>query len=83
MRSVRLGDNLEERLQEAARISGKPASRIIREAVAEYCEGVLGQRLDRRLGDVVGSVESDGGRAHDTGTAFRRLLEQRKRPAEE
>jgi len=79
MRSVRLDDVLEARLEEAAHVSGKPISDIIRQAIEERCEAILGQRLSSRLGDVIGVVRSRGGRATRTGRAFVELLE-RKRP---
>jgi Arc/MetJ-type ribon-helix-helix transcriptional regulator len=47
MRSVRLDEELENRLEEAARASGEPVSEIIREAVRRRCDEMLGGRLDR------------------------------------
>ena len=49
MRSVRLDEALEARLEEAALVSGKPVSDIIRQAIEERCESILGQRLAHRL----------------------------------
>jgi len=54
MRSVRLDAETEGRLAEASRITGQPVSQIIRDAVAERCDHLLGQRLDRRLADIIG-----------------------------
>ena len=73
MRSVRLDKALESRLEEAARISGEPVSSIIRQAIEQRCEQILGERLDHRLTDVAGLVRSSGGRARRTGDAFRKL----------
>ena len=78
MRSVRLDEALEARLEEAALISGKPVSDIIRQAIEERCESILGQRLAHRLRDVAGLVRSKGGRARRTGKAFRESLERKK-----
>jgi predicted transcriptional regulator len=78
MRSVRLDEALEARLEEAALISGKPVSAIIRQAIEERCESILGQRLAHRLRDVAGLVRSKGGRARRTGKAFRESLEKKK-----
>ena len=78
MRSVRLDDALEARLEEAALVSGKPVSDIIRQAIEERCEAILGQRLASRLRDVTGIVRSPGGRAQQTGKAFRADLEKRR-----
>lgn len=79
MRSVRLDETLESRLEEAARISGQPVSNIIRQAIEERCEKILGQRLVHRLQDVTGIVRSSGGRARRTGVAFKKTLLQRRR----
>jgi predicted DNA-binding protein len=78
MRSVRLDEALEARLEEAAHMSGKPVSDIIRQAIEERCEAILGQSLAPRLRDVAGVVRSKGGRARRTGEAFRARLEEKK-----
>ena len=79
MRSVRLDENLEARLEEAARVSGEPVSNIIRRAIEERCEAILGQRLSHRMGDVTGIVRSRGGRARRTGKAFLASLAKKKK----
>lgn len=76
MRSVRLDAETEGRLAEAARVTGQPVSQIIRDAVTERCEVLLGQRLDRRVADVIGVVSSDGGRAEGSGEAFAALVKE-------
>ena len=78
MRSVRLDEALESRLEEAARVSGEPVSNIIRKAIEERCEAILGKRLAHRLRDVVGTVRSQGGRARRTGKAFLARLEKKR-----
>ena len=78
MKSFRLEKTLEARLEEAARISGKPVSNIIRSAVQKHCEKILGQRLDSRLADVTGVIRSEGGRARRTGKAFTESLQSRR-----
>ena len=86
MRSVRLGQELEAQLEEAAQITGEPVSEIIRDAVRRRCDEVLGGRLDRRLADVIGVV-SAGGNSRKTGQAFAELLrrngeaKQKRKPA--
>lgn len=75
MRSVRLGQELEAQLEEAAQITGEPVSEIIREAVRRRCDEVLGGRLDRRLADVIGVV-SGGGNSRKTGRTFTSLLQR-------
>jgi len=76
MRSVRLGQELEARLEEASQITGEPVSEIIREAVRRRCDEVLGGRLDRRLADVIGVV-SAGGNSRKTGRTFSELLQRK------
>ncbi len=80
MRSVRLDEQLEARLAEAARVTGQPVSAIIRDAVAERCDVLLGRRLDGRLADVIGVVSSEGGRADTSGQSFARVLRERRSP---
>jgi len=78
MRSVRLDDELEQRLAEAASVAGQPVSALIREAVQQKCDEVLGQRLDVQLADVIG-IFSSRRRSRDssqTGREFTRLLLQ-------
>ena len=70
MRSVRLDQALESRLEQAARLSGEPVSNIIRQAIEERCEAILGERLAERLRDVAGTIRSKGGRARQSGKAF-------------
>lgn len=73
-KSVRFGQALEARLQDTARREGVKVSESIRRAVAKHCDDVLGATLTTRLADVVGTVRSAGGRARQTGGAFRRVL---------
>ena len=78
MRSVRLDDALEERLQRAAAARGESMSEFIRRAVAERAEATLaGDGKSGVFGDVLGVVHSGGGRAERTGAAFTDLLVER------
>lgn len=79
MRSVRLDEALESRLDEAARLSGESVSEIIRHAIEERCNQILGQRLAHRLKDVTGIVRSSGGRARRTGRKLVEGLRKRSR----
>lgn len=79
MTSVRLDPQLEARLARVARMTGQPVSAIIRECVRKRCDDVLGQRLDLRLADVIGSVASGGGNSRRTGREFAKLLKKRGR----
>ncbi len=78
MRSVRLDENLELKLEEAARITGQPVSNIIREAIDQRCEHILGSRLKHRLADVTGIVHSRGGKSRRTGKAFVETLKSKR-----
>ncbi len=78
MKSVRLSERMETKLDEAARLSGDSVSSIIRRAVQEHCRLILGDRLDARVIDVAGTVQSKGGRARRSGRAFAESLLQRK-----
>jgi len=70
---------MEKKLEQVARLQGVPVSEVIREAVAIHCEKFGGQNLREDLADVIGAVESGGGRADRTGDAFKRLLAQRRK----
>lgn len=74
MKSVRLDPELEAKLARAAQATEMSQSQFIRDAVARRCEDVLGASLAERLAGVVGIIESSGGRAEQTGSAFRRIL---------
>jgi hypothetical protein len=74
-----LGDDLERRLEKAARISGQPESQIIRDAVREHCDDLLRQRLPDQLDDVIGAVSSKGGRSRRTGREFTALLSRKRK----
>ena len=78
LRSVRLDDNLEARLKEAAQIAGEPVSNIIREAIEQRCEHILGKVLSHRLADVTGTVHSSVRRAKHTGKAFVKSLKAKR-----
>jgi hypothetical protein len=79
MKSVRFDVELEARLDEAVRLTGRPASTIIRDAVRRRCDELLSRRLRRRLADVVGAVNSGGGKSRRTGKTFAALLKNRRR----
>lgn len=76
MRSVRLGEDLEKKLQEAAKACGEPISEFIRDAVRAKCERVLANGIDPRLAAYIGSVPSGkkGINSRKTGREFTRLL---------
>ena len=74
VKSVRLGPELQTKLERAARAAAVSESEFIRDALARRCAEVLGASLAERLAPVLGIIESRGGRADRTGAAFRQLL---------
>ncbi len=79
MKSVRLDTHLEAKLERAARALAMSQSEFLRDALARRCDEVLGDSLEERLAPVIGIVESSGGRAAHSGTAFRAALARRRR----
>lgn len=77
MKSVRLDMRQEARLTEAAQLTGRSVSDLIRDAIDEHCDRVLGTGLEQRLADVIGSIASGGGDARHTGREFKKLLEKK------
>lgn len=81
MRSVRLDPELEERIKRAASLEGATVSEFLRTAAAERADRTLSEQGADRFADVLGVVRGGGGRAGDTGTAFREVLaEKRHKP---
>lgn len=78
MKTVRLDNHLEARLERAARALGVSHSELIRDAVTRRCDEVLGCSLAERLAPVIGAVKSAGGRAARTGAAFASLLSRKR-----
>lgn len=75
--SVRLDPELEARLKKLAEVEGVPLSELLRRAAARYCDELAAASLALRLADVLGVVQSTGGRARRTGEAFRKVLRGR------
>src|SRR5437899_2515589 len=66
MASVRLDQDLEQRLEWVAQRQGRTVPSILREALDQYCDAELeGQTLDITLADVAGCLDS-GGRSDAT-----------------
>jgi predicted transcriptional regulator len=76
-KSFRIDPSLERRLQEVAEREAVPVSAVVREAIARHCDEVLGTDLRASLADVIGAVQSEGGRARRTGRAFADALAAR------
>lgn len=78
-RSFRLDPGLERRLREVAARQAMPVSAVVREAVARHCDELLAADAGARLADVIGAVRSEGGRAAESGRAFKEALAARAR----
>lgn len=74
MRSLRLDDTLDEKVQRAAAIKGESVSEFIRRAADARAEETLSAAARHRFADVIGVVRSEGGRAERSGEAFAELL---------
>ncbi len=79
MKSVRLGNELEARLREAARLAGQSESQVVREAVAAQCERIFSQRLDACLEPFLGKVSLPGLAGKSADSQFVELLGARAR----
>ena len=79
MKSVRLDEEVEKQLERAAEIAGVSESEFIREAIRRQAGQVLGESLEVRLADVVGTVQSEGGRARRAHDQFRETLKRERR----
>jgi predicted DNA-binding protein len=77
-KSVHFDPQLESRLEKAARALGVSRAELIQEAVAKRCEEVLRPSLAERLAPVIGCIQSSGGRARQTGLAFRQALARKR-----
>jgi hypothetical protein len=69
-RSIRLHPSLEQRLLEVAARAGVPVSVVVREAIIRHCDEVLGADPRTCLTNEIGVIQSEGGRARQTGQAF-------------
>lgn len=77
-KSVRFNQELESLLEDAARALGVSQSTLIREAIAEKCREVLRPPLSQSLLPFIGRIKSKGGRARNSGAAFKRVLAGKK-----
>ena len=76
--SVRFDEELEQRLRQIAKMEGVSVSEVIRRAANMYWLRHTSSSLELRLADVLGKVESSGGRARQTGRAYRKALGRTK-----
>jgi predicted DNA-binding protein len=75
--SFRIDPTLESRLRAVAEREAVPVSVVVREAITRHCDEVLGKDASAALADVIGTVESKGGRARRTGRAYKDALAAR------
>ncbi len=78
MKSIRLDAALEKRLREAARISHVPESLTIWDAIALRCDPILGDRPNKNLGGVIGSITSKGGHTQLAHRRFGELIKNER-----
>jgi hypothetical protein len=76
MRSIRLDDELDARVRQAAMAEGASVSEFIRRAASERADHTLATGASERLADVLGAVHGGGGQARDTGAAFVETLDR-------
>ncbi|MHB8507968.1 MAG: hypothetical protein ACYDGR_04870 [Candidatus Dormibacteria bacterium] len=78
MKSLRLEPVLETRLKQAAEVAGVTESELMRAAVGEKVDAILGTRPEQRLLAVIGRVHGGGGRARDAHRRFGELLARKR-----
>lgn len=74
LKSFRLDAKLAIRLEAVSRLTGKPDSALIREAVAAHCDAILAGPLRQRLADVIGQHEGRAPVARRSEAAFTEAL---------
>ena len=79
MRSVRLDDELDNRVRRAAAAEGVSVSEFIRRAADERANHSLADRAEGRIADVVGVIRTGHRQARESGKAFADLLAERRR----
>ena len=79
MRSLRLDDDLDDKVRRAAAIRNESVSEFLRHAAAQRAEETFASSGREQFADVAGVVHGGGGRARSTGRAFGDLLAQRPR----
>jgi Ribbon-helix-helix protein, copG family len=79
MRSIRLSDDLDRQVRQAAALEGSSVSEFLRQAASERAERTLAADPAERLSYAIGVVRSDLHQARDTGAAFADLVEGKHR----
>jgi Ribbon-helix-helix protein, copG family len=79
MRSVRLDDQMENRVRRAAAAEGVSVSEFIRRAADQRAQQTLSSGGDERLADVVGVIRSGRRQARRSGKVFADLVAEQHR----
>ena len=77
-KSMRFDHHLESLLEKAAKYLGVSQSEFVRQAIAEKCREVLRPPLSQSLAPFIGRIKSRGGRARNSGAAFKRALAEKQ-----
>ncbi len=78
MRSLRIDDELDSKLQRAAALKGESVSEFIRHAVEQRANEALMVRVSDSFTDVAGVIHGGGGRARESGKAFTQALAKKR-----
>ena len=60
MKTVRLGDQLEAKVDRIAQTTGRSVSQVIRDAVEQHCDALAGESFYDRVADLIGTVSGGG-----------------------
>ena len=78
MRSLRIDEELDEKIRRAASLNDESISDFLRTAAEERADRVLSTQGREAFADVAGAVRSHGGQADRTGHAFTEVLRSKK-----
>ena len=79
MKTVRIGTDLERKLEETSRIEGRTQSEVIRQAVDRYCDEVVARRADVAWASSLGVAALPRSVSRHTGQEFTRVIRAKAR----
>lgn len=79
VKTVRLGPELERKLEEISRLEGRTQSEVIRAAVERYCGEVVARRADVAWAPSLGVAALPNSVSRRTGKAFTEALRAKRR----